>query len=173
MEAAVPAFTTVRAGEGDVLPIWRPAHLVTFQLHIFDEALPAGGVFQHLVDGLDQIQFPAVTAQASLVFAGLHALLFLLLLRLLQRTQTMSETNFIVHFSVCQQIAVALVELVTILVADAVHHHVVVQVAGVDVGGDHHLEAWKLPLGEIQADGVDLLGCDIILCGDVNANLKL
>ena len=36
-------------------------------------------------------------------------------------------TDFIVHFSVRQKVAGALMELVTILVADAVHHHVVVQ----------------------------------------------
>ena len=35
--------------------------------------------------------------------------------------------------------------------------------AGINVGGDHHLEAWELSLGELQTDGVDLLGRDIIL----------
>ena len=53
-----------------------------------------------------------------------------------------------------------MMELVPILVVDAVHHHVVVQMTCVNVGGDHHLEAWELPLGELQANGVDLLGCD-------------
>ena len=75
----------------------------------------------------------------------------------------MGQTDLIVHFSVCQQIVIALVELVAVLVADTVHHHVVVQVAGVHVGGDHHLEVRELPLGKLQTDGVDLLGRDVAL----------
>ena len=77
METAVPALAPVGAGEGDVLPAIRPGNLVTFHLHVFDEALAAGGILQRLVDGLDEIQLPAVAAQAGLVLAGLHALLFL------------------------------------------------------------------------------------------------
>lgn len=52
MEAAAPALAPVGAGEGDVLSVRRPAYLVALHLHVFDEALPAGGVFQCLVDGL-------------------------------------------------------------------------------------------------------------------------
>ena len=146
-----------------MLSVRRPAHLVTFQLHVFDEALPAGGVFQRFVDGLDQIQLPAVTAQASLVLAGLHALLFLPGIALLQHPQTVGQTDLIVHFSVCQQIVIALVELVAVFVANAVHHHVVMQMSGVHVGSDYHLEIWELPLGKFQTDGIDLLGRDVIL----------
>ena len=56
----------------------------------------------------------------------------------------------------------ALVELSSIPEADAVHHQVAVQMVGVDVGGHQHLETWKLPLGQLQADGVGLLGRQVI-----------
>ena len=65
-----------------------------------------------------------------------------------------------------QKVTGALLELVPILVADAVDDHVVVQMAGVNVGGAHHLEAWKLTLGELPVDGVDLLGRDVVLRGE-------
>ena len=34
--------------------------------------------------------------------------------------------------------------------------------AGVDVGGHQHLEIGELPLGQLQTDGVDLLGRQVI-----------
>jgi hypothetical protein len=39
------------------------------------------------------------------------------------------------------------VELLAIHTADAVDHQMVVDVVGVHMGGDHHLEAGELPLG--------------------------
>ena len=60
---------------------------------------------------------------------------------LVQHPQTVGQTDFIVHFTVRQEVTVVLVELVSILVADAVDDHVVVQMSGVNVGGDHHLES--------------------------------
>ena len=50
--------------------------------------------------------------------------------------------------------------------ADAVHHQMVVQVVGVNVCSDHHLEVRKLPLGKFQTDGVNLLRRDVIVCGE-------
>lgn len=38
--------------------------------------------------------------------------------------------------------------------------------SSIEVGGDHHLEVRELPLGKFQADGVGLLGRDVILCGE-------
>ena len=71
----------------------------------------------------------------------------------------MSETDLIVHFSVCQQIVGTLVELVPIFAADAVDYEMVVQVTCVNVGGDHHFEIRELPLGKLQTDDVDFLSC--------------
>ena len=149
-----------------MLPVRRPAHLVPLHFHVLNEALPAGGVFQRFVDGLDEIQLPAVAAQARLVLAGFHAFLFLPGIAFIQYLQTVGQTDLVVYLAVRQQVAVALMELVAILVADAVHHHVVVQVSSVNVGGNHHLEVRELPLRELQADGVDLLGRDVVLRGE-------
>ena len=52
---------------------------------------------------------------------------------------------------------------VAVLVTDAVYHHVVVQVACVNVGGDYHLEVRELLLRKLQADGIDFLGRDVVL----------
>ena len=54
-------------------------------------------------------------------------------------------------------------ELPAVDTADAVDHQMVVQMVGVDVGGDQHLEVWELSLGELHTDGVDFLRCQIIV----------
>ena len=163
MQRAVPALASVGTGERDVPSVREPAHLVTFHFHILNEAFPVVSILQSLVDSLDEIQLPAVAAQLGLVLAGLHALFLSLLVRRLQHIQTVGETYFIIHLSVCQQITVALVELVTILEAHAVDHQMVVQMARVNVGGNYHLEVWELPLRKFQTDGIDLLWCKIII----------
>ena len=61
------------------------------------------------------------------------------------------------------QVGGTLMELVTVLERDAVHHQVVVQVIGVYVGGHQHLEVRELPLGQLQADGVNFLGRQVVL----------
>ena len=61
------------------------------------------------------------------------------------------------------EIGGALVELATILEADTVHHQVVVGMGRVHVGGYQHLKVRELPLGQLQAHGVELLGCQSVL----------
>ena len=78
----------------------------------------------------------------------------------------MDEADFIVHLSVRQQVTVTLVEFVTILAADTVDHHVVVQVTCVNMSSDRHFEIWKLARCKFQTDGVDLLRCKIVICGE-------
>ena len=163
MERAVSALASIGTGERDVVPVWRPAYLIALQFHILNETFSVVGILQSLVDSLNEIQFPTVATQTGLILAGLHPLLFSLLVRLLQHIQTMGETDLIVHLSVHQQIAVTLVELVAILEADAVDHQMVVQMARVNVGGNYHLEVWELPLRKFQTDGIDLLWCKIII----------
>ena len=60
----------------------------------------------------------------------------------------------------------ALMEFPAVLEADAVHHQVTVQMVGVDVGGHQHLEVRKLPLGQLQSDGMGLLGCQAVLLAE-------
>ena len=74
----------------------------------------------------------------------------------------MSKAYFITGQPVGLQVGGALVEFFSILKADTVHHQVVVQVVGVHMGCYQHLEVWKLPLGQLQADGVGLLGCQVV-----------
>ena len=65
-----------------------------------------------------------------------------------------------------QQGFTVLVELSATLTADAVHHQMVVEVAGVHVGGDHHLIVGKRSLCQFQTDGVSLLGCEVVIFGE-------
>lgn len=87
VEAAVPAAPPVRTNEGDALPGVGPNDLIPFDLHILNKALPVNGVLQRLVDGLEQVQLPAVPAEAGLVFSGSHPLPFRLLLWHFQNAQ--------------------------------------------------------------------------------------
>ena len=84
MEAAVPTPAAIGTGVGDVLPVLSPDDLIAFALHALDELIWTPGVLQHVVDGLDQIQLPAVGVEAGLVLAGLHLFHSGLLLRSLQ-----------------------------------------------------------------------------------------
>ena len=131
VQTAVPALASIGAGERDMLPRICPGDLVTFLLHISDEGLPAISILQSLVDGVDQIQFPAVAAKASLILSGLHPFLFSVLLWLLQNAQAMGGADLIIGLAVLQQIVGALVELFPVLNADAVDHQVVMNVVGI------------------------------------------
>lgn len=75
----------------------------------------------------------------------------------------MGGADLIIDQPVGLEIGGALVEFLAVLERDAVHHQVIVQVIGVDVGGHQHLEIWKLPLGQFQANSVNLLGCQVVL----------
>ena len=75
----------------------------------------------------------------------------------------MGETDFIVGLTVGQQIVSTLVEFFPVYTADAVDHQMVVDVVGIYMSGDHHLEAGELPLGQLQPDGVCFLGRDRIV----------
>lgn len=84
METAVPTPAAIGTGEGDMLPGIRPGNLVSLAFHAFDKFIRGPGVLQYIIDGLDQIQLPAVGIAASLILAGLHPFHFGLLLRSLQ-----------------------------------------------------------------------------------------
>lgn len=84
METGITTPSPIGTGEGDVLPFLGPGNLVALALHAFDELIWIPGVLQHVVDGLDQIQLPAVGVEAGLVLAGLHPFHSGLLLRSLQ-----------------------------------------------------------------------------------------
>ena len=75
----------------------------------------------------------------------------------------MSGADFIAGQPVGLQVGGALVEFLSVLETDAVDDQVAVQVVGIDVGGHQHLKVGKLPLGQLQADGMNLLGCQVVL----------
>ena len=154
MEATVPALPTIRAGEGDVLPGIHPGHLIALVLHELDEALTVIDVLQRLVDGVDQIQLPAVAPQTSLILTGPHLLFAGTLLRRLQHTETVSDADLIIDFPVLLKVIGVLMELPAINMTDAVDYQVVVQMIGVDVGGDQYLEVRELSLGELDRKSV-------------------
>ena len=59
----------------------------------------------------------------------------------------MGGTDLIAGQPVGLEVGGALMELPAVLEADAVHHHVVVEMFCVHMGSHQHLEVGKLPLG--------------------------
>ena len=150
METAVPAAPPVGTDEGDVLPGVGPNHLIPLHFHILSKAVPVDSVLQRFVDGLDQVQLPAVPTEAGLILSGRHPLSFGLLLRYFQNAQAIGSADFIVGLTVGQQVIRTLVELLPVDTTDAVDYQMVVEVVGVHMGGDHDLEAGKFSLGQLQ-----------------------
>ena len=74
----------------------------------------------------------------------------------------MGGTDLIAGQPVSLEVGGALVKFLAVLERDAVDDQVAVQMVGVDVGGHQHLEVGKLTLGQLQADGVGLLGRQVI-----------
>ncbi len=74
----------------------------------------------------------------------------------------MGGTDLIAGQPVSLQVSGALVKFLAVLERDAVHHPVIVQMAGVDVGGHQHLEIGELPLGQFQSNSVCLLGRQVV-----------
>ena len=162
MEPVVPALPALRRGVGDVFPPLRPPHLVPLALHQGDEVLAGFDVPHTLVDGIHQPELPALALGGRAVFPAAHAFLLDLLFRRRQDLQTVGGTDLVTGHSVGLEIGGALVEFPAVPEADAVDDQVAVQVVGVDVGGHQHFEVGKLPLGQLQADGVGLLGRQVI-----------
>lgn len=78
----------------------------------------------------------------------------------------MGETELIVDLSVPLQVCGILMQLSAVFAADAVDKQVVVQMSRVHMGGNQHLEVWELLSRELHSNGVDLLGCYFIFCGE-------
>ena len=77
----------------------------------------------------------------------------------------MGSADLIVDGPVGLQVGGALVEFFAVPEADAVDDHVTVQMVCVNVGGYQYLEVGELPLGQLQSNGVGLLGRQLIrLC---------
>ena len=74
----------------------------------------------------------------------------------------MGGTDLIAGQPMGLEVGGALVEFLAVLERDAADDQVAVQMVGVDVGGHQHFEVGKLPLGQLQADGVGLLGRQVI-----------
>ena len=162
MEPVIPALHAFRRGVGDVLPALRPAHLVAFALHQGDEFLAGFGVPHALVDGVHQPELPALSFGGGAVLTGAHPFLLGLLFRRRQDLQTVGGTDFITGQPVVLEVGGALVEFPAVLKADAVDDQVAVQVVGVYVGGHQYLKVGELPLGQLQSNGVGLLGRQVI-----------
>ena len=162
MEPVIPALHALRCGVGDVLPAFRPPHLVALALHQGDKLFPGGGVLHTQVDRTGQLNLPALPFVGGAILPTAHPLLFHLLLRRRQNFQAVGKADLIAGQPVGLQVSGALVEFLAVLERDAVHHQVIVQMAGVDVSGHQHLEIGELPLGQLQSDSVDLLGRQVI-----------
>ncbi len=75
----------------------------------------------------------------------------------------MGNADLVAGQPVCLEVGGALVELAAVLEADAVHHQVVMRMGRVHMGGHQHLEVRELPLGQLQAHSVELLGHQAVL----------
>ena len=78
----------------------------------------------------------------------------------------MGGTDLVAGQPVGLEIGGALVELAAVLEADAVHYQVVMRMGRVHMGGHQHLEVRELPLGQLQADGVNFLGRQVVLLAE-------
>ena len=74
----------------------------------------------------------------------------------------MGNTYFIIGHPVGLQVGGTLVELLTVLEAHTVHHQVIVEMTCIHMGGHHYLEGGEESLGQLQTDGMDLLGCHVL-----------
>ena len=139
------------------MPSWLPPHLIALPLHLPDE-LGFGFRLPHTqVDGVHQLELPALAPHRRAVFAGAYLLFPRVPPGRLQHLQSVGHADLVVDLPLPLEIYGVLVELAAILPAYAVDDQVVVEVAGVCVGGDHHLELWEQLLGQLQPYGVDLL----------------
>ena len=140
MESVIPALHALRCSVGDVLPAFRPPHLVALALHQGDKLLPGDGVLHTQVDGTGQPELPTLALGGGAIFPTAYPLLFHLLLRRRQNFQAVGKADLIVGQPVGLQVGGALVEFLSILKADTIHHQVVVQVVGIHMGCYQHLE---------------------------------
>ena len=74
----------------------------------------------------------------------------------------MGGTDLVAGQPVGLEVGGALMEFPAALEADAVDDQMAVQMVGVDVGSYQHLEIWELPLGQLQSNGVGLLGRQVV-----------
>ena len=162
MEPVIPALHALRRGVGDVLPSVRPAHLVTLALHQRNKFVFGFGVLHALIDGVHQPKLPALALGGGAVLTGAHPFLLGLLFRRRQDLQTVGGTDLVAGQPVGLEVGGALMEFPAALEADAVDDQMAVQVVGVYMGGHQHLEVGKLPLGQLQSNGVGLLGRQVV-----------
>lgn len=162
MQSVVPAFLAFGRGVGDVLPGRLPPHLVAPLLHLSDILGFGFGLPHAQVDGSHELELPALTPDCRAVLAGTHGLVLGVPLGRLQYLQTMGAADLIADLPLPLEVSGVLVELAAILPAHAVDDEVVVEVVGVHMSGDYHLELWEQPLGQFQTDGVDLLWGDVL-----------
>lgn len=74
----------------------------------------------------------------------------------------MGGTDLVAGQPVGLEVGGALMEFPAVLEADAVDDQVAVQMVGVDMSGHQHFEVGKLPLDQLQSNGVGLLGRQVI-----------
>ena len=157
VQPVVPALFTLGGGVGDVLPRVLPPHLVVALLHL-PEKLSFRPVLTHTqVDGVDEPELPALTADSGAVLAGTHLLFLGVLLGRLQHCQAVGGADLVADLPLALEVSGVLVELAACGAAHAVDDEVAVEMVGVHMGGDHHLEVREQPLGQLQPDGVNFL----------------
>ena len=163
VEPVVPTPHAARRGVGNVLPSRCPSHLITLALHQGDKLFPGCGAPHALVDGVHEPELPALSLGGGAVFTGTYPLLPDPPLGRRQDLQPVGGADLVAGQPVGLEVGGALVEFAAVLEADTVHHQVVVQVDGIHVGSHYYLEVRELPLGQLQAYSVELLGCQSVL----------
>ena len=86
----------------------------------------------------------------------------------------MGETDLVVDLPVPLKVCGVLVQFLTILAAHAVDYQMVVQMPGINMSGNDHLEVREQLLSQLHTDGVDLLRSQSVPRGEgLNEMIKL
>lgn len=161
MQSNIPALSSAGCGVGDVLVMIRPGHLISPPLHAPEKVLAGAAAVHHLPDGGHQLEFPALPFLGGPVLpGGEFASLFLVPW---QHGQAMGGADLITQGPQALQCLGGLAQLQARFPAHRVDEKVRVEVVRVTVRGHQHFKAGPSLLGKLQADGVNLLGRDLLL----------
>ena len=78
VQSVIPALPALRGGVGNVLSVLDPLDLIALGFHEPDKFLPAPGVAHTVLDGVHQLELPALPLGGGAVFSGGEAICFLL-----------------------------------------------------------------------------------------------
>jgi len=162
VQGTVAALLTLRRSEQNVLMRIVPADFIALVLHVQDKAFFVVGVFQSLVDGFYEPEFPALAPHGGAVFARRQSLLFLLSIVRFEDGEAVCLADFIVDLPLLLQGSWGHMELLAVLEADRVYDDMRVEVVGIVMGSDDTLVVGKQFFGKLTGYFIRLPRRDIL-----------